>query len=441
MTTPLAIATTLDEAYRACDPDVPLRSGDARWEDLSAGRGDDSTAALIHRFKLVGKSEEAPLHLAFLSHRGAGKTTELNRLADQLSNQLLVVHFEANTELDPSHLESEDLLLALVQVVEERLRLAKLPLAEEVMARVERWFADQVKTTAWAKSFETETAASAGVGFNVPWFSKLAVEVKALFRTQAESREEIREVFRRKPSALVEAVNQVLDAANQRLADSGRSLLVVIDNLDRYPPPVVDKLLLERGALIDDLRVHLILTPPIALLYKPHSESITSRYDCEVMNTLRLRRQEDPYDAFDGPGRDLLLSALGKRIAVDALIPDPMARDRLVSASGGAIRDLLHLVRRSVLLSRGPALDVEVVAKVITRERAQRRDMVNLNGWAATLAWIQEHKQPSPDSTSMDVLYHRLALKYDGTGWYDVHPLIADLPELAAARKAASEAP
>ncbi|WP_437563578.1 hypothetical protein [Sorangium sp. So ce542] len=29
----------------------------------------------------------------------------------------------------------------------------------------------------------------------------------------------------------------------------------------------------------------------------------------------------------------------------------------------------------------------------------------------------------------MDVLFHRLAFKYNGEGWYDVHPLVAEIPE------------
>ncbi|HMV68852.1 MAG TPA: hypothetical protein PKA64_18535 [Myxococcota bacterium] len=428
----LPVATTLDEAYLACDPDQPLPSGDSRWTDFSEGRGDDATATLVRRFEISG--QRAPLHVAFFSHRGAGKTTELNRVGEQLRRTAFTVYFEANTELDPNHLESEDLLLVIAQVVEERLRTAGMPLDEAILADVERWFVDQVRTTSWARSLGLE--ASAGGGLGVPWFTRLALDIKAAFRTQAEAREEIREVFRRKPSALVDAVNRVLDAANRRLRDSGRSLLIVIDNLDRYAPAIVDRLLVERGALIDDLKTHMILTPPIALLYKPHSESLASRYDHEVMNTLRLRRPHDPYDAFDGPGRDLMVEALRRRMAVDALIPEPAVRDRLVAASGGAIRSLLHLIQRSVLLSKGPVLVASAVDRAVARERVQLRDQVNLNGWAATLAWIQVHKQPSAEPASMDVLFHRLALKDNGEGWYDVHPLIADLEELARAREA-----
>ena len=33
----------------------------------------------------------------------------------------------------------------------------------------------------------------------------------------------------------------------------------------------------------------------------------------------------------------------------------------------------------------------------------------------------------------MDVLYQQLAFKYNGTIWYDVHPLVAELPEVLAA--------
>jgi DNA polymerase III gamma/tau subunit len=153
------------------------------------------------------------------------------------------------------------------------------------------------------------------------------------------------------------------------------------------------------------------------------------------MNTVRLRRQDQPYEAFDGPGRDLLLDALRKRMDLDTLIPDPRARDRLVTASGGAIRDLLSLVVDAALITDNNQLTLADVEYAVQRKKQRLRDLINANNWWGTLAAIAREKQLVRDDACLTVLYHRLVLKYNGTGWYDVVPIVAELPEFQHAYK------
>ncbi|MFO0607974.1 MAG: hypothetical protein U0324_32720 [Polyangiales bacterium] len=113
------------------------------------------------------------------------------------------------------------------------------------------------------------------------------------------------------------------------------------------------------------------------------------------MNTVRLRRKDQPYDAFDpaSPGRKLLREALDKRMNVAKLIPDEKAQNRLVSASGGAIRDLLRLVREAIILAPNATLDFAAIDKAAGRLRIDMRDRINANGWASTLAQIMRDQQ------------------------------------------------
>ena len=419
----------LRDAFRACEPDRPLRGDDPRWQDLSAARGDDATASLIRLFELSNPEDKQ--HIVFFSHRGAGKTTELNRLAWQLRDRFLTLPFEANTELDPMHLEAEDLLLAIAVAVERTLRERGTPLPEDVLAETQAWFKEQIVTTAWGKSFEASTKVDAKAGWTIPFLTSLLAEASALFKTQASEHTEVRDVLRQRPIALVAHVNRLLEAADRVLEPEGRRLLVVIDNLDRYKPEIADKLLNDRGGMLRDLNTRLILTPPIALLYRPVSESLCAAYHVEVMNTLRLRRPEQGYAEFDGVGRDLMVQALEKRFPVRGLFPRTEDLDRLVSASGGAMRELLHLIQRAILLTKADVLERPAIERAIANTRQQLRDMINLNGWMPTLRKIAAEKQPSSDVHCMDVLYHRLALKYNGEGWYDVHPLVAEIDGFA----------
>lgn len=424
---PMPPAVRVDTITQTCDVDLPLSATDPRWQDFAAGRGDQVTRKLTRRFqsKPVGRWQ----HMLFASHRGAGKTTELLRLAAELSSRYLPLYLAANVQMDSNQIEVEDLFLVLAQGVENHLRQMGRPLPEERLARVSEWFTQRIRTTTWGRDFAIETGAGLKAEAGLSLFGKLTAHLTALLKVESKYRDEIKSELKRFPGMLLDSVNLLLDAAAEILRADGKELLILIDNLDRYPPDVIDKLLVQNGDRLRQLHCNLILTPPIGLLYRPHSEQIDTHFPCEVMNTVRLRRREQPYDAFDGPGRELLLAALSQRMDIDRLLPDGRARDRLVMASGGAIRELLSLVVDAALLADGDEITLADIERVVQGKKQRLRDLINANGWWDTLAKIARDKEISEDRACMDVLFHRLALKYNGEGWYDVQPLVAELPK------------
>ncbi len=365
--------------------------------------------------------------MLFASHRGAGKSTELMRLQSHLAGRYHCLYFVANVEMDANQIDVEDLFLILAQGVEHHMRTRGTPLPEKLLERVSQWFSKVLQTTTWGKDVALESKAGLNVEAGLPLFARLFANVSALIKVESKHREEVKNELRKFPGSLLDSVNLLLDAATQQL--DNQELLILIDNLDRYSPEAVDALLVRNGDRIRQLHCNLILTPPIGLLYRPHSEQIDTHFPCEVMNTVRLRDQDQPYDAFDGQGRDLLLAALGRRIDLATLLPDTSARDRLVTASGGAIRELLALVVDAALNADGDALTLGDIEYAVRRKKQRLRDLINANGWWTTLAAVARDKQIISNEACLHVLYHRLVLKYNGDGWYDVLPLLTELPE------------
>jgi hypothetical protein len=429
-TTRFEQAQTLDDAFGACDHDQPLDSTDTRYVDLSAGRG-ENTVRIVKRC-FTQKSTDQFVRIAFLSHRGAGKTTELKRICADLSSHFVSLYVVTNETLDPRFVTIEDLLLSFVIELERLFEERKTPLDEELVTKVFTWFDEVTRESTWSRSKSGEAKAEAGVGVALKTIFKFGVELKGLLKTESTYRESVREAFRRYPSALIAHVNTVLNAANAILEKEGKTLLVVLDNMDRYDPTVAAQLLVRSGARLRELQCNMIVTPPIALHYQPDGESIETYFQPQVMSTLRLRKKEQSYTQFDedGLGRSLLIKALEKRMNVAKLIPDTAALDRLILASGGAIRDLLRLVRESILRADADVLTKKDVDRAVAVVRSEMRDRININGWAQTLASIAITKQVNAAADCMTVLFHRLALKYNGEVWYDIHPLVAELPEV-----------
>lgn len=148
--------------------------------------------------------------------------------------------------------------------------------------------------------------------------------------------------------------------------------------------------------------------------------------------TVRLRRPDQRYDEFDGPGRDLLERALARRIDLDLLIPEKAVRDRLIGACGGGVRGLLELVAWAGAYAqqgKAPIVREEDAERAISRSKQHLRDQINSKGWWPAVMHVAETKQVSDDNRCMEILFHRLAFKYNGDGWYDIHPLITELKE------------
>ena len=422
------LARTLDEATTALDHRAPLEYGDPRWVDLGPARSDDARTAMV--IKLQRKTPGRFCHLALVSHRGTGKSTELLNLQNPLGDRRSILYFAANTEMDPAAIAGEDLLLVMARHVERWMRLHGMPLDDGVMARFADWLAQVTQGESWHE--HVKAAIHGEVGADVSPLSRMLAGLEALFRAESETRNTVVSKLRQFPGALLGSVNELLDDANKKLASAGRGeLLILIDNLDRYHPHVIDDLLLKSGDQIAQLRCDLIVTPPISLQYRPETAPLSKYLDVEVMHTPRLRRPDQPYDAFDGPGRDLLEQALARRIDLDALLPDRAARDRLISVTGGSIRELIRLARDASLQQDQGPLVLASIERVCSRVRAELRDQVLLEGWQEPLAEIARTKQLTAHESSLDLLHHRLVLAYSGgEPWYDVHPLVAEIPEI-----------
>ncbi len=425
-----ALAQSLRDVVRSCDPDAPLSSGDPRWEDFAPARGDQAIAALER--ELEWRAEGSFIHAALVSHRGAGKSTEIHRLSERLKEAYEKVYIEATIEMDPFHIEAEDLLLNLAFAIVAAMQARGTPLPSELIGRIQSWFDEVVRKTTWAAGFHAEATIGLEGKVGVPFSATLFGSLKALFKQESEYRAEVKQVLRKYPGTLIQSVNDLLDEANRILGK--RSLLIVIDNLDRYEPEVIDRLLVAGADRIRSLNCNLILTPPIGLLLQPKSAQLDQLYNCHFLYAVRLRSHDQAYDLFDGPGRDLMEQALANRMNLDVIIPEKAARDRLISASGGAIRELLYLISQSALLAHGKVITEDDADRAIAKRRQRLRDLINANGWMPTLVNIARDKQISADPRAFEVLFHYLAFKYNGDGWYDVHPLVTEIPEFKRAR-------
>ena len=216
----MAVARTLELATSALDFEIPLESNDLRFVDFAAVRGGGS----VERLKklLQRQRPDQWLHAVFASHRGAGKSTELKRLADELSDRYVSIYFEASVEMDAVSFEMEDLLLVIARVVEEQMRQRGMPLPKAELDKVERFFAEVIFDDVYGKSYLAAIKTEAKAEGGIPFFAKLFAAITSSMKRTSDHKETIKRQVKRFLGALMTHVNNLLSIANDKLREDGR---------------------------------------------------------------------------------------------------------------------------------------------------------------------------------------------------------------------------
>ncbi|NJL29658.1 MAG: hypothetical protein HC897_18085 [Thermoanaerobaculia bacterium] len=419
----------------------PLRSGDPRYVDLSAGRGNKVLRRMELHLRDFSAEQNHFAHVAFTGHRGAGKSTELLRLEHALADRFFALHlFTDETILRDC--EYTELLLWLVDALVRQFAEQKLPLDAKLVERVTDWFAEKTlhKVDQVKKEIEltAEVEGEARAGFY--WLSlKLLARLKSLVIGSAERRTEARRELQRYASELIAQVNLLLDNAADVLQSKGRSpdILIVQDNLDRLPPEAAHKLFFTNGDLLKELRVHVVYTAPVALLLAPWNigKVFASHFNMPVVKV--RGRNGRPH----AEGIEALHALLAARMEVGEIFADSKVARELVLASGGSVRDLMRLLNQAQLAAR-----VDEKARIDATSAGEAMKLLRIEfeqllipgqAYYPLLARVHRGKHEgfseAADSDQVrfarellaELLFNGSVFEYNGeTNWFDVHPLV-----------------
>jgi len=265
--------SAIDGILRACDATESLPPGDPRRYDFSKLRG-------INVLSELGNILRTPLrpgtfhHRILCGHPGCGKSTELRALkawVDQAG--LFAIWIEVDLYFGLIELHFCDLYLLAAQSVARGMSELGLPLPEEKLKHVVDWFAQITKED--LEKVESQLSLEAGVklGSSLPFLAKLFANFSAGSKAGSNHHKTIRQELRQYPNELIELTNDLLRSANELLLGNGRphGLLLLFDNLDRFEPETIRRLLFDGCSLVQPLACHAIFTMPINLHYVPDS--------------------------------------------------------------------------------------------------------------------------------------------------------------------------
>jgi Cdc6-like AAA superfamily ATPase len=428
------LAANLTDAYEICDVE-PLQGKGLERFYLPLLEARNSEAITQVGQILQQQKPESFSTILFTGHRGCGKSTELRRIEDKCKDQYLTVFLNVEDETDINDLDYIDIYLMVIGQVEQALRDPKIKITfdQQLLKSVEDWF--KVVTTEDERSvaLSLDVEASASLGSEASFFAKLLFKLKGVFKNSSSQKTTIRETLKKEFTRMKGDINLLLGDGLKKLRKkfpNYKGFLVIVDNLDRCPLAVSDKLFFDYAAQLTSLHCSIIYTVPISALYSSRglSNSFDDPHIVPMVNIYELDRAKYPLD-FNQKSLEAVAKIIEKRVDVNVIFDSRRELMELVKASGGHIRQLMQLMQRACLTASGRehekilAKDVEYAIKQL--QFSLERSLSNKK-YFNELAYIALNKDFSDEEdVKVQMLYSTAVLEYNGSDrWNYPNPLL-----------------
>ncbi|NJL92190.1 MAG: ATP-binding protein [Coleofasciculaceae cyanobacterium SM2_1_6] len=440
----------LTEIYSSFEPfQPPVKEAYVQCEDVRGG-----WEVVRELGRKITRSKQPTCQL-YSGHRGVGKSTELLQLQEYLvKEKYFVVYFAADDEdIEPQDAEYADILLACTRHLVEAIELQNHnPLLNWMQ---ERW--DSLKDIALTElSFE-----GLSLEGQISQFAKITANLRAI----PDKRSEIRQRINANTPSLVEALNDFIVEAAKTLDGDSRGIVMIADNLDRIveikeaagKPSNYDEIYLNRSEILRGLACHVIYTVPIAMIYSGQATQLENNYDTPNVLPMVMVRNEDGSDNM--AGLDKLKEVICRRLnlidprlvqtltgQVDgldfpAVFDSPETLRLLCSMSGGHVRNLMQLIQKALDWTDELPITAKAARRAVEEIRETYRKTVQEDQWEI-LARSCHRKEMDNDGEHLRLLLNRCLLEYryyDADDklqtWYNVHPLIEEIPRFQTALK------
>lgn len=421
----------LKRIYQVFDPAPLTKDETDLYVDLDKVRG---SSGLVNKLAQTIRLSGKPTCQLLAGHRGSGKSTELQRLQAKLESgpeKFFTVFCEILEDIEPNDVDFPDVLIAIIRQMAEQFH-KRLEIRLKPGYFKQRW--EEIKNL--LGSDVDFTKVELGVGL---------ANLSAAIKSSPNTRLEIRKNLEPRTNSWIDAANDVISEAVLNLSKKDYvDMAIIVDGLDKMtlrPHPKVgcstaEYLFAERHAQLTAFNCHLIYTMPIALAYSCRERDIANLYGCAAPPVVPMtmifddtgRKNKAGFDKF----RDLIRRRLKKAGAKDNDVFDNSStRDKIIKYSGGQPRELITLIRDSIIEAELP-ITLSTIEKVARKARHAYARQLRQEHWAIIEQVRRDHslrRNEENDLLYMELLDNRAILQYENGGeWYGLNPLLPSPP-------------
>lgn len=423
-------ARTLADVIYVFNPHKPLDGPEPH--PFYMDRGSLARRDMRTLLEVTDLARREPIKLLFTGHTGSGKSTELNKLCEDLDDRFFVVRVSMRTLVQPTDLTYVDLVLigamALFRAATEQrvINKAMAGLVGELWGDIAGFIESQVFGNLPYRKPAGDTEVGAKVGY-------LVAEFEVKYKNEAVSREQIRRHMEDRLSEIIDRTNRLAALVRAR---TRRPVLFVYEDTDKPDPARGRQIFFDHPTTLTAFNASVIYTFNIALWYERQFSTIKPYFHRHfLLPNLKLKERTDRWRDVTGPsdaaGWAQLDEVLARRLIPTLITAE--ARHTLIKMSGGLLRSLIGMTQFAAVNALGRGAERIERSDVERAVRELRNDFVAAlqEKDYAVLAARQDDNHLSSDPEVQELLQMLALLQYENSdgAWCDVHPAVEELLE------------
>lgn len=446
------------DGRRPLKPDNPIDS--AMYHPIYDAPGCEDPVQLLQDHIELSNVESLQMFSGF---RGSGKTTELFRLQRNLKRQgYVVLYADALEYISPSEeIDITDLLIVLAGAFSDALEQWAQEIKETVKLTNESFWTQitnyltrtSAKLTELGLNLETDSPAKEVLGG-----LKAGVNLKLAIKESPSFRQKVQQFMQNRIPDLRSAVHGFFQDGVRAIKEAwgeDKQVVFIFDSLEQLRGSLSNEQAVLRSVErvfanhIDNLLrlpfIHVVYTVPPWLQFV-----MPGAADIYMLPSIR-QWDNDPERSRYEPGWQALREVVIKRIGKDGCAqlfnceaePPFTGADKLIALCGGHLRDLLLLLRETVLRVRSMPVSEDVLQDAITSVRNNFFPIsVDDAVWLKKIGESRTSELPNTATENVSRLTRFLDTHFvlyltNGKDWYDIHPLIRDeVAEIVARHQA-----
>ncbi|MFA9212982.1 MAG: hypothetical protein ACEQSR_03945 [Candidatus Methylacidiphilales bacterium] len=292
-------------------------------------------------------------HSLFVGYRGCGKSTELNKLQQDIinnGNEYLVINFSVFKELDPNNIHYIELFIVTMEKLFNAAEEFGITISKEYWDKIKLWDSStevtKIKDTHFGVDFEAGVETTMGI----PYFQKLFAKLKATAKTTRSFKEVLTTEIEPRLADLIENCNYLITEVRHGLISIGKKdLLIIIEDIDKISAQSSNDLFVNHSGQLTQLNANMIFTFPIGLYCSKHFAKIKpffiDSYELPMIKVREKNGDESPI------GIETIQQIVAKRMDLN-LFENMVILKQMILMSGGCLRDLFLLIKEAAEIAR-----------------------------------------------------------------------------------------
>lgn len=348
-----------------------------------------------------------------IGHRGCGKSTILNKVAEELQDKFHIVSFSGEDKLDITDVETIDILISIYLEVLNSMQSLNSPHENKVKVALETL--NNIMESVKDKLKITE------VGVNL--LKILSFKI----RVENESRHELRQQFKNQIKKLDDGIYQCINIISEYYQErniKGKDVLIIIDDLDKLDTEFAEKIFFKNSQSLTMLRAKIIYTFPLDTYYSASFRKYKDDYKDEYISLVVVDQQKNG---------DIGIQQLEKLVLkrIDARYITKESLTKIIIASGGLLRDLIRFMQDAcaeAMFNDSEIINEDIATLVINEAENEYYRLFDFPKYLEEVKKLtgESSREKLENEKLIELLHNLFVLEYRFKGklWYEPHPCL-----------------